>query len=358
MNSVKITPGISILSTLLLVMVNGNVDASQMDAGQSKMKMTTKIPESIIIPNKLKTRIGTLEFFDGLPTDATVRKAYDFLDFQRAVDVFLDEMRAVKSPAEIDLIRRASQLAGLGLLEAMRCSEPGRFEYQLEACARFVYQTNDARRDAYTAIVGSGPNAFMGHYFTNDSELKDGDLILMDFSPEYHYYTSDVTRMWPVSGTFSSEQLELYNFIVTYRSTLLKQCRPGVTVRQVLDRAAEEMRLYVDSQTFSKPEYKAAVERALTSSAHMQHPVGLAVHDVGDYKSTPLRVGEVFSVDAMLRVPAESLYVRIEDVVVITETGVENFTDFIPVLPEEIEAVMREPSILDRRPPVPASEIR
>lgn len=276
----------------------------------------------------------------------------------RDLSPILDEMRVVKSPAEIDLIRRASQVAGLGLLEAMRCTAPGRYEYQLESCARFVYQSNDARRDAYTAIVGGGWNSLMGHYFRNDDALNDGDLILMDFSPEYHHYTSDVTRMWPVSGTFSSEQLELYNFIVAYRSALLEECKPGVTVREVLDRAAENMRVYVDAQTYSKPEYKEAVERALKSSAHMQHPVGLAVHDVGNYKATPLRVGEVFSVDAMFKVASEGMYIRIEDVVVITETGVENFTDFIPVLPHEIEAIMRETSILDTRPPVPASDIR
>lgn len=276
----------------------------------------------------------------------------------RDLSPILDEMRVVKSPAEIDLIRRASQIAGLGLLEAMRCTAPGRMEYQLEACARFVNQSNDARRDAYTAIVGGGWNSLMGHYFRNDDVLNDGEFILMDFSPEYHNYASDVTRMWPVSGTFSSEQLELYNFIVAYRSALLAECKPGVTVREVLDRAAATMRVYVDAQTYSKPEYREAVERALTSSSHMQHPVGLAVHDVGNYKATPLRVGEVFSVDAMFRVASEGMYVRIEDVVVITETGVENFTDFIPVLPEEIEAIMRETSILDTRPPVPASEIK
>ena len=86
--------------------------------------------------------------------------------------------------------------------------------------------------------------------------------------------------------------------------------------------------------------------------------MGLAVHDVGSYKSTPLRVGEVFTIDPMLRVPSESLYVRVEDVVVITETGLENFTDFIPVDPDAIEAIMREESILDLRPPMPESEVR
>jgi len=276
----------------------------------------------------------------------------------RDLSPVLDEMRVVKSPAEIALIRRSSQIAGLGLLEAMRCTAPGRFEYHLEACARFVFQSNGAVRDAYGAIVGSGANAVMGHYNRNDAELMEGDLVLMDFAPEYRYYASDVTRMWPVSGTFSDGHRELYEFIVAFREALMGRCQPGVTVRDVLDGAAEDMRRYVDGRSWSKPEYRKAAEEAIVSSAHMQHPVGLAVHDVGNYKSTPLRVGEVFTIDPMLRVPSESLYVRIEDVVVITETGLENFTDFIPVDPDAIEAIMREPGILDRRPPVPESDIR
>ena len=275
----------------------------------------------------------------------------------RDLTPILDDLRLIKSEAEIALIRRASQIAGLGLLEAMRCTRPGRYEYQLEACARFVHQSNGARRDAYNALVGSGTNSIMGHYAKNESALKAEDLVLMDFAPEYRYYASDVTRMWPVGGTFSPGQLELYEFVVAFRTELISRLKPGVTAREVLDGAAAEMRRYVDSRAWSKPEYKEAVDRAVTSSAHVQHPVGLAVHDVGDFRSAPLRPGTVFTIDPMLTVASESLYVRVEDVVVITETGVENFTDFIPVLPHEIEAIMREPSVLDRRPAASGTEL-
>lgn len=268
----------------------------------------------------------------------------------------LDEMRNIKSPAEIALIRRASQLSGLGLMEAIRCTGPGVYEYQIEACARYIHQINDGRRDGYSPIVGGGKNAWMGHYFRNDDPLKPGDLVLMDFAPEYHYYTSDVTRMWPVDGKFTSEQLELYNFIVAYRTALMEQIKPGVSVNEVLDRAAEKMRHYVDTHSFSKPHYKKAVEAALAFRGHMQHPVGMAVHDVGNYKATPLTPGEVFAVDPMLWVPEEKLYVRVEDVVVVTETGMENFTDFVPVDPKAIEQLMQEPGILSFRPPTPEGE--
>ena len=274
----------------------------------------------------------------------------------RDLSPILDKMRNIKSPAEIALIRRASQLSGLGLMEAMRSTEPGVYEYQIEACARYIHQINDGRRDGYSPIVGGGENAWMGHYFRNDDVLKSGDLVLMDFAPEYHYYTSDVTRVWPVNGQFTSEQLELYHFIVAYRTALMEQIKPGVSVNEVLDRAAEKMRRYVDTHSFSKPHYKKAVEAALVFRGHMQHPVGMAVHDVGNYKATPLTPGEVFAVDPMLWVPEEKLYVRVEDVVVVTETGMENFTDFVPVDPQEIEQLMQEPGILSFRPPTPEGE--
>jgi len=163
--------------------------------------------------------------------------------------------------------------------------------------------------------------------------------------------------MWPVNGKFSPEQLELYNFVVAYRSALMRQIKPGVSVNDVLDGAAAEMRTYIDQNTFSKPHYKKAVEAALVFRGHMQHPVGMAVHDVGNYKATPLQVGEVFAVDPMIWIPEEKLYVRVEDVVVVTETGMENFTDFVPVEPTAIEALMKEQGVLSFRPPTRASAI-
>lgn len=276
----------------------------------------------------------------------------------RDLSPILDEMRNIKSTAEIALIRRASQISGLGLIAAMQCTDPGVYEYQIEACARYMHQINDARRDGYSPIAGGGQNAWMGHYFRNNDQLKSGDMVLMDFAPDYHYYTSDITRMWPVNGTFTPQQLELYNFVVAYRSALMKQIRPGITVTEVLERAAIEIKAYIESHTFSKPHYQKAVEAALSFRGHMQHPVGMAVHDVGNYKATPLRPGEVFAVDPMIWIPEEKLYVRVEDVVVVTETGVENFTDFVPVDPGAIEKLMKEHGILSSYPPIPENRIK
>lgn len=274
----------------------------------------------------------------------------------RNLSPFLDELRTIKSEREIAMIRRATELAGLGLMEAMRSTEVGVYEYQLAAAARYVHQVNGARRDGYNAIVGGGTNAWMGHYHRNTDPLRDGDTVLLDFAPELRYYTSDVTRMWPVNGTFTDAQLELYNFVVAYRDAFIRYIKPGVTPEEVLRQAAADMAEYIDSHTFSRPAYEQAVRAALDFRGHLQHPVGMAVHDVGNYKRDVLLPGHVFAVDPMIWVPEEKLYVRIEDVVVITETGVENMSDFVPAEPEAIEALMREPGIVQLRPATPPRE--
>jgi Xaa-Pro aminopeptidase len=246
----------------------------------------------------------------------------------RDLSPLLDELRSIKSAREIALIRRASQLAGLGILEAMKTTRPGVYEYQLDAAARYVFLVNGARLEGYRSIVASGTdNIWNIHYFRNTSPLKAGDLVLMDYAPDYRYYTSDVARMWPVSGAFTGEQRELLGFVLQYRNTILERIRPGVTPQHVQDEAKQAMEAVFARTKFSKPAYEQAARTLVnTGGGVFSHPVGMAVHDVGGYARAPLKPGQVFSVDPQLRVPEERLYIRYEDVVVVTETGVENFT--------------------------------
>ncbi|MCP4045003.1 MAG: M24 family metallopeptidase, partial [Gammaproteobacteria bacterium] len=258
----------------------------------------------------------------------------------------LDAMRNIKDEKEIALIRKASQLAGLGIMEAIRSTKPGVKEYQLEAAARFVFNNNGARGPGYSAIVGGGENAFFGHYSANGDSLKDGDLVLMDTAPDYRYYTSDVTRMWPVNGTYSKDQRDLYGFVIEYHKAFMRHIRPGTTSDQVLAAAAADMRKVLDEMTFSKEIYRKACEEALAFDGHFQHPVGMSVHDVGTQKHIPLEVGMVFSIDPMIWVGEERLYIRMEDVVVVTQDGVENLSANLPVEMGELEALWREKGIV------------
>jgi Xaa-Pro aminopeptidase len=265
----------------------------------------------------------------------------------------LDAMRTIKSPAEIAVIRRATQLAGLGITEAMRSTAAGVYEYQLDAAAKYVYYLNGARGDGYASIIGGGTNAFMGHYFRKADALRDGDLVLMDYAPDVRYYTSDVTRIWPVNGTFSPAQKALYEYIVAYRDALFRYIKPGVTSDEVLDRAAADMRQYLVGKTFASPAHKRAVEEGLVFRGHFQHPVGMAVHDVGRVRGVPLQAGMVFTIDPMIWIPEERLYIRIEDVALVTADGVENLSGFVPSSMADVQRTIAEPGLVQHHPPVP-----
>jgi Xaa-Pro aminopeptidase len=233
----------------------------------------------------------------------------------------------------------------------MRSSEPGVTEFQLDAAARYVFLINDARLEGYRSITASGTeNINNMHYFRNTRALKDGDLVLMDFAPDYRYYVSDIGRVWPVNGKYSAQQRELLQFVLEFHKAVLSRIRPGVTSAQIHDEAKKAMEAVFARTRFSKPIYeKAARTLVETGGGVFSHTVGMAVHDVGSYRG-PLKPGQVFSIDPQLRVPEEQLYLRFEDTVVVTETGVENFTHFLPMELDDMEKLVREKGIVQLLP--------
>ena len=294
--------------------------------------------------------------WDGRPSKAghfinLLRLRYPQFEI-RDLSPALDEMRTIKDEKEIALIRKASQLAGLGIMEAMRSTEPGVFEYQLEAAANFIFKANGARGPAYNAIVGGGKNAWFGHYSENSDPLVAGDLLLMDTAPDYRYYTSDVTRMWPVNGTYTRDQRDLYGFVIEYHKAFMRRIRPGVTPTELVEEVAADMREVLEGMSFSKEIYREACKDALDFKGHFQHPVGMSVHDVGRLWGKPLEPGMVFAVDPMIWVRPEELYIRMEDIVVVTVDGVENLSANLPIEMDEIERIIREDGIVQDRPAV------
>ena len=261
-------------------------------------------------------------------------------------------LRMIKSTAEINLMRPAGQLTALAVAEAMRGVKPSVMEYQLAAVADYIFLINGARGGGYPPIIAGGKNAWHGHYSRNDSPLKDGDLVLMDYAPDYGYYTSDIGRMFPVNGTYTAWQRELYGFIVEYHKALLKRIRPGAMASDIMDDAAQEMKQVIDQTTFSKAAYENAARGALEFRGHLSHTVGMDVHDGGDYRNSPLIPGTVFSVDPMMWIPEERLYIRVEDTVVITEDGIENLTQLAPLELDDVEQLMKEEGIIQKLPPV------
>jgi len=221
-----------------------------------------------------------------------------------------------------------------------------------DRCPLAEYVAGGARGRGYSAIVAGGVNTFYGHYMRNFSELKDGDFVLLDCAPDYRYYTSDITRMWPANGTYSKTQRALYGFVIEYHKTLLAQTRAGRTLEDIRVESAEIMKGRIGEFKFASSAHEAGARRMFDSHAHLSHTVGMAVHDGGGHKGPPLVPGIVFSVDPQFVLPEEKLYVRCEDTGVVTEDGFEVFTKDAPLELDDIEAMMKEDGVLQRFPPI------
>ena len=256
----------------------------------------------------------------------------------------LDEMRSVKSDREIALVKRASEIAGMAILEAAKSTKPGVYEYQLDAAARYIYLVNGARLEGYRSIAASGTqNIWNAHYYRNGRRMDGGDMVLFDYAPELRYYTSDVARMWPVNGKFTPVQRELLQFVLEYRNAVMKLLKSGITPKEILAEARAAMEPVLARTKFSKPVYEQAARKLIeTGGGVLSHPVGMTVHDDGPYGPGQLKPGHVFSIDPQLWVPEENLYVRYEDVVVIRPGGYENFTAFLPTELDDLEKLVRQ----------------
>ena len=299
--------------------------------------------------------------WDGRPSRAGnfVRRLQDRFPNLAAADLspILDGMRLIKSPREIAMIGRATKLSGLALLEGMRSTRPGQYERELDGLAKLVFYRNGAQGDAYYSLIASGRNAWWPHYNAGKRKMEDGDFLLMDYAPDVGYYMSDVTRMWPVNGTFAPWQRELYGFYLTCYEAILGAIRPGVDAATVMKDALKTMDRALATSKFSKDTYRKAAETFVKEyreaagkpDASLGHWVGMATHDDGPH-SGPLKPGMVFTIEPALRVPEEKIYVRLEDLIVITDKGRDVLSDFVPRDIAGVEKVMKEEGLLERYP--------
>ncbi|MGY8767143.1 MAG: aminopeptidase P N-terminal domain-containing protein [Pirellulales bacterium] len=264
----------------------------------------------------------------------------------------INEMRGIKSSSEIEMMRKTGLLTAMAVNESMRCTQAGLYEYQLAAVAEFVFNVNGSNGGGYRPIVATGDNIWNAHYFRNNCKLEDGNLVLMDYAPDYGCYTNDIGRFWPVNGTYSDLQRQLYGFIIEYHKAFLEILRPGVTVKQINDEARAKMTPVVEQTKWLDPAFETAARECLAFEHHLTHPVGMAVHDVGprttdDYVFEP---GFVFALDPQMWVKDQQIYIRVEDTVVITEDGVENLTEAAPLELDDVEKLMQEAGVTSLRP--------
>jgi Xaa-Pro aminopeptidase len=283
-----------------------------------------------------------------------VHERFPFFEV-RDLSPTLDSLRLIKSPGELAMLRKATHLAGLAILEGMRSVRPGQYEHELDAVGKFVFWRNGAQGDAYFSLIGSGHNAYWPHYNAGKRKMEDGDFLLMDYAPDYGYYESDVTRMFPVNGKFAPWQRELYGFYLACYRAILNAIRPGETPATIMKEAGAKMDGILAAAKFSKDVYRKGAEKfvedykaaAGRENAALGHWVGMATHDDGPH-TDPLQAGMVFTIEPALTVPEEKIYVRLEDMIFITDKGAEVISNDAPWDIDAIEKAMKEEGMLKR----------
>jgi Xaa-Pro aminopeptidase len=267
----------------------------------------------------------------------------------------LHEMRLRKRPEEIERMRRAAAITAVAHREALLAIRPGAGEHEIEATIDFAFRRLGGTGPAYPSIVASGPNATILHYTQNSRTLEDGELLLIDAGVEYDHYCADVTRTYPVGACYGADHRRVYETVLAAQKSAIDKIAPGVTFDDVHDAALRVLVEGLRSLGVVAVPVDEAIEKAAYRPFYMHrtsHWLGMDVHDVGRYrverKSRTLEPGMVLTVEPGLYFSDGSsdgaeryrgIGVRIEDDVLVTETGHEVLTAEIPKEIADLEAL-------------------
>jgi len=257
----------------------------------------------------------------------------------------LQQIRGVKEPEEIALMQQACDITEKGFRRILKFTKPGVWEYEMEAECLHEFVRNRSKGFAYAPIIAAGNNANVLHYIENDQQIKDGDLILMDVAAEYANYSSDMTRTIPANGKFTPRQKAVYNAVLRVKDEATKMLVPGTLWAEYHKEVGKIMtsellnlglldKADVQNEDKNWPAYKKYLMHGTS------HHIGLDTHDYGELK-TPMKPNMVFTVEPGIYIPEEGTGIRIEDNVVIQETGEPfNLMRNIPIEVAEIEELM------------------
>ena len=259
----------------------------------------------------------------------------------------LQSIRSVKEPEEIELIQKACDITDKGFRRILDFVKPGVWEYEIEAELIHEFIRNRSKKFAYTPIVASGNNANVLHYIENNQQCKSGDLILMDVAAEYANYSSDLTRTIPVNGKYSERQRAVYDAVMRVKNQATNMLTPGVFIKEYHQEIGKIMTSELlglnlldkaDVQN-EDPEWPAYKKYFMHGTSHH---MGLDTHDYG-ILDDPLQANMVLTVEPGIYIPEEGFGIRIEDDVVVQETGAPlNLMGDIPIEAEEIEELMNK----------------
>lgn len=267
----------------------------------------------------------------------------------------LHEMRLFKSDLEKEVMRKAGEISALGHVRAMKKCKPGMWEFQLQLEVEYEFARQGTRDVAYNSIVAGGNNACILHYTENDKQLKDGDLVLIDAGAEYQGYAGDITRTFPVNGRFSAEQADIYQLVLDCQLLALEQVKPNISVLAINKLVVAKMCEGLLALGILKGDLETLIKEEKHKAFYMHglgHFIGLDVHDVGDSGTieTPrlLQTGMAITIEPGLYISNDAdveerwkgIGIRIEDDVIVTDTGCEILTSAVPKSIQEIEALM------------------
>ena len=249
----------------------------------------------------------------------------------------ITDLRVIKSPTEIALLRQAIDLSIDAQLEAMKMMRPGLWEYQVAAKMVEVHSMGGSEAEAYAPIVGAGPNSTALHYDKLSRKIQDGDIVVMDVGAQYSGYAADITRTIPANGKYTPRQREIYDIVLGAQNAALAALKPGAIMgcRDKKNSLFNVAYNYINSH--GKDQHGKPLGQYFIHG--LGHNIGLNVHDPGD-SCRPLQPGMVVTVEPGIYIPEENLGVRIEDDVLVTDTGYELLSRKLPRDPDDIEKIM------------------
>jgi Xaa-Pro aminopeptidase len=335
-------------------------DAFGFDEAHSLTELDTMLPELLAGQPRLAYTVGDHPDWDArvmgwlkavrAKTRTGVTAPEEIIDLRR----WLDEMRLIKDASELDIMRRAGAISSAAHRRAMARARPGKYEYEIEAELLHEFVRSGARHPAYSSIVAGGANACVLHYVENTSQLKDGDLLLIDAGCELEGYASDITRTFPVNGKFSGEQKAVYDIVLDAQLVAIDAVKPGAHWNAPHEAALRVLTQGMIDLKLLSGEVDGLIEQEAYKRFYMHrtgHWLGRDVHDAGEYKQRgewrALQPGMVLTVEPGFYIrpaddvpgPFHNIGIRIEDDVAVTETGREVLTS-APKQVADIEAVM------------------
>jgi Xaa-Pro aminopeptidase len=250
----------------------------------------------------------------------------------------INELRLIKSPTELTLLRQAIDLSLDAQFEAFKMMRPGLFEYQVAAKMVEVHSMGGSEAEAYAPIVGAGPNSTSLHYDKLSRKIEDGDIVVMDVAAQYSGYAADITRTIPANGKFTPRQREIYDIVFGAQEAAIHALKPGMDMCRKGDKSVYKIAYdYINSH--GKDQNGKPLGQYFIHG--LGHSIGLNVHDPGDL-CRPFTPGMVITIEPGIYIPDERLGVRIEDDLLITDTGYELLSQRLPRSADEVEKIMAE----------------